>query len=92
MNRKKTKEAIKVMQHYVDGGNVRRSYDVAKSPYWNWGDDADAYQIVPNKLKKMKIVAYMDPRDDGEVIFVEEHSRRHHELVTDGWQRVEVEW
>jgi len=58
MTREETKEAIKVMQHYVDGGMVGHyrkdgcgnSYFVeSKDPAWNWFHET--YIARPKKMK-----------------------------------------
>jgi hypothetical protein len=50
MNIEQTKEAIKVMQAFVDGKEVismRTPAVTDVDPYWNWGDDAEMYCIKP---------------------------------------------
>ncbi len=50
MNIEQTKEAIKVMQAFVDGKEVRSMRAptaIADDPYWNWGDDTKMYHIKP---------------------------------------------
>lgn len=53
MDRHDTREAIKVMQHYADGGEVEfwdkdehEWKDVAGTPNWGWS--VDRYRIKPN--------------------------------------------
>lgn len=50
MNREETKEAIAVMQHYADGGDVEsvslrgnKIYQAASNPCWDWA--AGPYRI-----------------------------------------------
>ena len=47
MDREETAEAIKVMQHYADGGEVgdRGPMKHNTSPAWNWKDDPGLYTI-----------------------------------------------
>jgi hypothetical protein len=50
MNIEQTKEAIKVMQAFVDGKEVismRTPGVTADDPYWNWGNDTKMYHIKP---------------------------------------------
>jgi hypothetical protein len=50
MNIEQTKEAIRIMQAFVDGKEVismRTSGVTADDPYWNWGDDTKMYHIKP---------------------------------------------
>ena len=50
MNKEQTKEAIKVMQAFVDGKEVQsmRTPNVtADDPYWNWNNDIEMYHIKP---------------------------------------------
>jgi hypothetical protein len=50
MNKEQTKEAIKVMQAFVDGKeliSMRTPAVTADDPYWNWGNDIEMYQIKP---------------------------------------------
>jgi hypothetical protein len=50
MNIKQTKEAIRIMQAFVDGKGVISSYApavTADDPYWNWGNDTKKYHIKP---------------------------------------------
>ncbi len=50
MNIEQTKEAIKVMQAFVDGKEVismRTPTAIADDPYWNWGNDTKMYHIKP---------------------------------------------
>ena len=61
MNREETKEAIKVMQHFVDGGEVEfatpSDWAVIPSPSWNW----NGYNYrIKNTPKKVKLYAYLD--------------------------------
>lgn len=58
MTREETKEAIKVMQAYVDGKEIEvkthnHYYDV--KPIWNWEDDVKIFRIKPElKLRPYK--------------------------------------
>jgi hypothetical protein len=48
MNIEQTKEAIRVMQAFVDGKEVvsmRTTNLTADDPYWNWCDDIEMYRI-----------------------------------------------
>jgi len=48
MNIEQTKEAIRVMQAFVDGKEVismRTPTAIADDPYWNWGNDTKMYHI-----------------------------------------------
>jgi hypothetical protein len=48
MNKEQTKEAIRVMQAFVDGKEVismRTPTATADDPYWNWGNDTKMYHI-----------------------------------------------
>jgi hypothetical protein len=50
MNIEQTKEAIKVMQAFVDGKeliSMRTPTATADDPYWNWGNDTKMYHIKP---------------------------------------------
>jgi hypothetical protein len=50
MNIEQTKEAIKVMQAFVDGKeliSMRTPTATADDPYWNWGNDTKMYRIKP---------------------------------------------
>jgi hypothetical protein len=58
MNIEQTKEAIRVMQAFVDGKEVEQKnnhhltnalplWNPAPSPAWNWGDDIKNYRIKP---------------------------------------------
>jgi hypothetical protein len=50
MNIEQTKEAIRVMQAFVDGKEVismRTPTATADDPYWNWGNDTKMYRIKP---------------------------------------------
>ena len=50
MNIEQTKEAIRIMQAFVDGKEVVSMYapaDTADDPYWNWGNDTKIYRIKP---------------------------------------------
>jgi hypothetical protein len=58
MTREQTKEAIRVMQAFVDGKEVEQKnnhhltnalplWNPAPSPAWNWGDDIKNYRIKP---------------------------------------------
>jgi hypothetical protein len=48
MNIEQTKEAIRIMQAFVDGKEVismRTPTATADDPYWNWGNDTKMYHI-----------------------------------------------
>ena len=49
MTKEETKQAIAVMQAYVDGKTVERQVDhaVVDDPSWNWGDSEGTYRISP---------------------------------------------
>jgi len=50
MNIEQTKEAIRVMQAFVDGKEVismRTPAATADDPYWSWGNDISTYRIKP---------------------------------------------
>jgi hypothetical protein len=50
MTREQTKEAIRVMQAFVDGKeliSMRTPAVTADDPYWNWGNDTKMYRIKP---------------------------------------------
>jgi hypothetical protein len=50
MNIEQTKEAIRIMQAFVDGKEVismRAPTATADDPYWNWGNDTKMYHIKP---------------------------------------------
>ena len=50
MNIEQTKEAIRIMQAFVDGKEVismRAPTATADDPYWNWGNDTKMYRIKP---------------------------------------------
>ena len=50
MNREQTKEAIRIMQAFVDGKeliSMRTPAVTADDPYWNWGNDTKMYRIKP---------------------------------------------
>jgi len=58
MNIEETKEAIRVMQAFVDGKEVEQKnnhhltnalplWNPAPGPAWNWGDDIKNYRIKP---------------------------------------------
>ena len=53
MNIEQTKEAIKVMQAFVDGKeliSMRTPTATADDPYWNWGNDTKMYRIKPTPV------------------------------------------
>jgi hypothetical protein len=53
MNIEQTKEAIRIMQAFVDGKEVismRASTATADDPYWNWGNDTKMYRIKPTPV------------------------------------------
>jgi hypothetical protein len=53
MNKEQTKEAIRVMQAFVDGKGVvsmRTPNVTADDPYWNWNDDTEMYRIKPTPV------------------------------------------
>ena len=43
MNIDETKEAIKVMQAFVDGKEVTNT----ENPHWNWAGNLESYEIKP---------------------------------------------
>jgi hypothetical protein len=50
VNIEQTKEAIRVMQAFVDGKeliSMRTPAVTADDPYWNWGNDTKMYHIKP---------------------------------------------
>jgi len=50
VNIEQTKEAIRIMQAFVDGKEVismRTPTATADDPYWNWGNDTKMYHIKP---------------------------------------------
>jgi hypothetical protein len=53
MNIEQTKEAIRIMQAFVDGKEVismRTPTATADDPYWNWGNDTKMYHIKSNPV------------------------------------------
>jgi hypothetical protein len=64
MTREETLEAIKVMQHYADGGEVEQSRDVYTTREWNtnhypqWDWIAFEYRIKKT-TKKIKLEAWL---------------------------------
>ena len=88
MTREETLEAIKVMQHYADGGEVEarlidqrhfgeKAWTHHDNPWWVWPDFD--YRIKKTVTKKIKLYAYM-VRDSLEWVqpgsfFDVEHSR-----------------
>ena len=53
MNIEQTKEAIRIMQAFVDGKEVismRTPVVTADDPYWNWGNDTKMYHIKPTPV------------------------------------------
>jgi hypothetical protein len=73
MNIEQTKEAIRIMQAYVDGKEVISMYapaDTADDPYWNWGNDTKMYHIKPTaKLRpwtadEVPLGAWMQVKSD----------------------------
>ena len=61
MNIEETKEAIRVMQAFVDGKDVEQKnnhhltnalplWNPAPSPAWNWGDDIKKYRTKPTPV------------------------------------------
>ena len=53
MTKEQTKEAIRIMQAFVDGKEVISMYapaDTADDPYWNWGNDTKMYHIKPTPV------------------------------------------
>ena len=53
MNIEQTKEAIRIMQAFVDGKEVismRTPAVTADDPYWNWGNDISTYHIKPTPV------------------------------------------
>ena len=50
MTKEQTKEAIRIMQAFVDGKeliSMRTPTATADDPYWNWGNDTKMYHIKP---------------------------------------------
>jgi hypothetical protein len=50
MTKEQTKEAIRMMQAFVDGNeviNMRTPAATADDPYWSWGNDISTYRIKP---------------------------------------------
>jgi len=48
MTKEQTKEAIRIMQAFVDGKeliSMRTPTATADDPYWNWGNDTKMYHI-----------------------------------------------
>lgn len=58
MTREETLEAIKVMQHFADGGEVSMGYASAQHPSWNW--QKYKYRIKEPTIKKIKLYAWLD--------------------------------
>lgn len=61
MNAEQTREAIKVMQHFADGGRVQArsrhhpdDWDDLVGPVWNW--DACEYRIAREPLRAWVVV------------------------------------
>ena len=53
MNIEQTKEAIRIMQAFVDGKEVvsmRTPAVTENDPYWSWGDDTEMYRIKPTPV------------------------------------------
>lgn len=71
MNREETREAIKVMQHYVDGGNIEGKFRsnsdwqcADDGPVWNWWEHE--YRIrsdEPDESDIGKMVEVTDHRN-----------------------------
>jgi hypothetical protein len=93
MNIEQTKEAIRIMQAFVDGKEVismRASTATADDPYWNWGNDTKMYHIKPTaKLRpwtadEVPLGAWMRMKSDREYRFLisntESFSGREHWL------------
>ena len=65
MTREETLEAIKVMQHYADGGVVEHrlrddymeGWLLTQSPCWDW--DALVYRIKKKATNKIKLEAWL---------------------------------
>ena len=65
MNREETKEAIKVMQHFADGGAIVIKIRAAHidneytddNPNWNWGFFD---YFIEKTTKKVKLYAHLD--------------------------------
>ena len=67
MTREETLEAIKVMQHYADGGEVECKFLDSlygewfedTTPEWHWYN-VDSYRIKKPTIKKVKLEAWID--------------------------------
>jgi hypothetical protein len=47
MDKEQTKQAIAVMQAYVDGKTIVRGGYVSHDPAWSWNNDLDYYRVKP---------------------------------------------
>jgi hypothetical protein len=65
MTREETLEAIKVMQHYADGGEVEQLFFTKDGPLWTACDESvwdwlgNSYRIKKKATNKIKLCAYM---------------------------------
>jgi hypothetical protein len=52
MNIEETKEAIRIMQAFVDGKEVTSKYapSLADDPSWNWNNNTNVYRIKPTPV------------------------------------------
>ena len=77
MTREETLEAIKIMQHYADGGEVEyynsyfNSWKHDKNPYWDFQNYN--YRIKKTVTKKIKLEAWME-NADGNLVWQYENS------------------
>lgn len=85
MNREETAEAIKVMQYYVDGGDVGDRGPIRKVfvPVWSWNDDAGTYTI-----EKRSGECYAAINENGSVI----QAHWLAEDIADGLKYIKIKW
>ena len=86
MTKEETLEAIKVMQHYADGGEVSMGYVSVLHPSWNW--KKYKYRIKEPATKKIKLEAWVD--HSGQLSWHTEDSVLN-EYIDNRWKRVPSE-
>ena len=84
MTREETREAIKVMQHYADGGEVEQRLrdDDELDWFWNGSPTFDFLHYdyrIKKTTKKIKLYAWIDYK--GQLCWI----------TTDSWKRVQSE-
>lgn len=106
MNKELTKQAIAVMQGYVDGKTIQYRYDEKQewktlSPFSNWNWLEADYRIKPEVAKYRRylykddlgrplVYALTPPRDDPRSVGAIENSQYFIRWIDTEWQELEV--